>query len=258
MHRKIEKKPLVSVIVPNFNSAEFVEQTLHSVLTQSMSDLELLVVDDASTDGSPAIIEAVAAKDPRVRFFRQQINSGVAKARNLGLVEAKGRYIAYLDSDDVWKSPKLELQLKFMEETGVGVCITGYDTIEEDGTFRNTIKVPKSIGYRGLLKNSVTCSHTLLVDTNQVAKELLEMPILRRGQDFATWLQIAKAGHMFYGYPESLAQYRKREGSLSSDKLKAIKRTWNVYRNVEQLNRPYAAYCQAWQTLNAIKKRIKN
>lgn len=250
------EKPLVSVIIPSFNNAEFVEETLKSVLNQSVENIEVLVVDDASTDGSAAVIQGVAAQDPRVRFFQQEINSGVSMARNRGLSEAKGRYIAYLDSDDIWKDSKLELQLQYMQQKGAGVCITGYDTIEEDGAFRNSVRVPKSIGYKGLLKNSVTCSHTLMVDTDLVARELLQMPDLRRGQDFATWLQIAKAGHLIYGHPESLAQYRKRGGSLSSDKFKAIKRTWNVYRNIEHLSRPYAVYCQFWQTFNAIKKRI--
>lgn len=252
------KDPLVSVIIPCFNSADHIEETLASVSAQTIGDLEILVVDDCSIDGSSSVIEKVATSEPRLRFLKQRSNQGVARARNWALAESNGRYIAYLDSDDLWAPQKLERQIAFMSECGAGACFTSYETIEEDGSYRNTVHVPASITYQQYLKNTVTCSHTLLFDTRIIDKSLLVMPDIRRGQDFATWAQIMKAGHVFYGLDEPLAKYRKCAGSLSSNPLKSVRRTWNIYRNVEHLSLPFAAYCQFWQLYHAAIKRIRS
>lgn len=248
--------PLVSVIIPCYNSAEHIEETLESVRAQTMPDLEMLVVDDCSSDGSVEVVQRVAARDSRVRLLRQPTNQGVARARNRALDQARGRYIAYLDSDDLWVPEKLERQIAFMAERGIGACFTSYETIEQDGTHRNFVHTPRSITYRQFLKNTVTCSHSLLFDTRRVDRSLLVMPDIRRGQDFATWVQVMKAGHTFFGLDEPLAKYRKCPGSLSSNPLTSVRRTWNIYRRVERLPVPYAAYCQAWQLYHAIIKRI--
>lgn len=248
--------PLVSVIIPCYNSAEHIEETLESVRAQTMPDLEMLVVDDCSSDGSAEVVQRVAARDSRVRLLRQPTNQGVARARNRALDQARGRYIAYLDSDDLWAPEKLERQIAFMAKCGIGACFTSYETIEQDGAHRNFVHVPRSITYRQFLKNTVTCSHSLLFDTYCVDRSLLVMPDIRRGQDFATWVQVMKAGHTFFGLDEPLAKYRKCPGSLSSSPLTSVRRTWNIYRRVERLSIPYAAYCQAWQLYHAIIKRI--
>lgn len=247
--------PLVSVIIPSFNSANYIAETINSVLDQTVGSLEVLVIDDASTDETVSIVRALSIADGRIELMVQAENKGVALARNRALEVARGRYIAYLDSDDLWMSKKLERQLTFMKRAGVGACFTSYETIEEDGTHRNVVHVPESIDYKGFLKNTITCSHTLLFDTEKVDKSLLVMPNLRRGQDAATWLQVLKAGHRLYGLDEVLAKNRKRTSSLSSKKLTAIKRTWNLYRNVEHLCLPYAFYCQFWQLFHAVMKR---
>ena len=253
---QIKNLPLVSVIIPCYNSAAHIAETIESVSAQTMSDFEILVVDDCSTDGSADVIKTVALNESRLRFFQQEINQGVAKARNRALKEAVGRYIAYLDSDDLWAPEKLERQIVYMTEHGAGACFTSYETIEEDGTHRNYVHVPDSISYKQYLKNTVTCSHSLLFDTSIVDKALLIMPDIRRGQDFATWCQVMKAGHVLYGLDEPLAKYRKCAGSLSSNPIKSLKRTWNIYRSVEDLSLPYAAYCQFWQLYHAVIKRI--
>ena len=188
----------------------------------------------------------------------QASNGGVALARNRGLAHARGRYIAYLDSDDQWMPNKLERQIAFMTEAGAGACFTSYETIEENGDHRNFVKVPATIDYKGFLKNTVSCSHTILFDTRIVDRGLLQMPDLRRGQDAATWLGVMKAGHVLYGLDECLAKYRKTAGSLSSSKTKAIRRTWHLYRDVEGLSRPYSAYCLFWQLLHAVQKRRRD
>ncbi|QHO91301.1 glycosyltransferase family 2 protein [Actinomyces sp. 432] len=252
-----ERKPLVSVIVPAFNSERHINQALDSVLAQSMPDLEVLVVDDASRDRTLALAQERAAADPRVQVLAQPANRGVAQARNLALARARGRYIAYLDADDQWAPRKLERQIAFMSARGLAACIASYETIEEDGAHRNYVHVPESIGYSEFLKNTLTCTLTILFDTERVDPGLLVMPDLRRGQDAATWLQVMKRGYRIYGLDECLAKYRKTAGSLSSDKVKAVKRTWNLYRNVEGISRSYAAYCLSWQLFHAALKRRK-
>ena len=247
---------LVSVIVPSFNSARHIEETLQSVLGQTLQSFELLVVDDASVDETALIVRRIARNDVRVKLMIQPENGGVALARNRALSESQGRYIAFLDSDDLWMPDKLERQISFLSEKGQGACFTSYETIEEDGSHRNYVHVPSKIGYRQYLKNTVTCSHTVMFDTEIVDKSLLVMPDIRRGQDFATWLQVMKAGHEFFGLDQVLAKNRKRPGSLSSDKVAAVRRTWNIYRNVEHLSLPYAVYCQFWQLFHATLKRI--
>ena len=254
--KQIGSLPLVSVIIPCYNSAAHITETINSVSAQTMGNFEILVVDDCSTDGSADVVKAIALDEPRLRFFQQETNQGVAKARNRALREAVGRYIAYLDSDDLWAPEKLERQIAYMHKHNIGACLTSYETIEEDGTHRNYVHVPDSISYKQYLKNTVTCSHSLLFDTTIVDKILLVMPDIRRGQDFATWCQVMKAGHVLYGLDEPLAKYRKCAGSLSSNPIKSLKRTWNIYRNVEDLSLPYAAYCQFWQLYHAVIKRI--
>ena len=250
--------PLVSVIVPSFNSQDHVAETIRSVLAQTMADLEIIAVDDASTDSTADVLAGLAAQDPRVTVLVQGENQGVARARNRGLEAARGRYIAYLDSDDQWMPNKLERQIAFITETGAGACFTSYETIEENGDHRNFVRVPATIDYKGFLKNTVSCSHTILFDTRIVDRGLLKMPDLRRGQDAATWLGVMKAGHVLYGLDECLAKYRKTAGSLSSSKTKAIRRTWHLYRDVEGLSRPYSAYCLFWQLVHAVQKRRRD
>lgn len=253
-----EASPLVSVIIPSYNSADHIAEAIGSVLSQTMGDLEVLVVDDASIDRTVDIVLELASRDNRISLILQPENAGVALARNRALNVARGRYIAYLDSDDLWMPKKLERQIAFLTKTHVGACFTSYETIEEDGAHRNYVHVPPRMGYRQFLKNTVTCSHTLLFDTEIVDKALLVMPDIRKGQDFATWLQVMKAGHDLYGLDAVLAKNRKRSGSLSSNKLAAVRRTWNVYRNVEHLSVPYSAYCQFWQLFHAVKKRARS
>ncbi|WP_017179292.1 glycosyltransferase family 2 protein [Actinomyces timonensis] len=250
--------PLVSVIVPSFNSQDHVAETIRSVLAQTMADLEIIAVDDASTDSTADVLAGLAAQDPRVTVLVQGENQGVARARNRGLEAARGRYIAYLDSDDLWVPTKLERQLAFMRRTRAGACITSYETIEENGEHRNYVHAPRSFTYKQFLKNTMTCTLSVMFDTTIVDRSLLVMPDLRRGQDAATWLKVMRRGHRFHGLDECLAKYRKTAGSLSSNKVKAVKRTWHLYRNVERLPRPYAAYCLTWQLSHAMIRRRRS
>lgn len=246
----------VSIIVPMFNCAELIQETLDSIQKQTHLNWEAILVDDASTDNTALIAKQYARSDDRFKVLINSENLGAAKSRNKALEQTTSRYIAYLDSDDVWLPEKLELQLLFMIRNELGVTFTSYETINEDGSHRNFIHVEEEINYHRFLTRPPTCSHTILFDTDLVDKELLLMPDLKRRQDAATWLQVIKSGHNLRGLDLILAKNRKRRTSLSANKRKAVAGTWYLYRNIEQLSLLYAVYCITNQMFNAAIKRM--
>lgn len=245
---------LVSIIMPSYNSSHWIKETIESVQAQTYTNWELLITDDASTDDTVSVIKEKQKKDSRIKLFVSEKNQGAGQSRNNSLKYAKGRYIAYLDSDDLWDECKLEHQLAFMDEKHVAMCYTDYDLIDENGAYRKTIHVQKSVTYDGYLRRPVTCTHSVVFDTRLVDKSLLIMPDVRRGQDGATWLQVLKTGVIGYALGESLAKYRRHEGSLSNNKIKAVKRVWYLYRQIEHLSLPYACLCFVSYAINAVKK----
>lgn len=253
--------PLVSVIMPLHNAEPYIAETLASVLTQTYGNWELIVVDDCSTDASCSIVETALERDERIRLLRNPGNMGVAKTRNRGVLEARGRYVAFLDADDAWMPEKLGRQIAFMAESGCAMCFTSYETIESDGSHRNYVRVPREIGYGGFLKNTVTCSHTIMFDLSKTERSLLVCPdfdgCFDFPEDMVVWLQVLKSGVIAQGLDEVLAKNRKHDASRSADKRRAVLRTWNAYRQVEYLALPYAAYCLFWQLFHAVLKRIR-
>lgn len=248
---------LVSVIIPVYNSETYLGMTLESVLKQTYPHWEVLMVNDCSRDNSAAVMEQYSRQDPRIRSIHLKENSGAAVARNTGLKEARGRYIAYLDADDLWMPEKLERQIAFMEENQAVFSCCDYEKIEDDGTPLNKfVHMPRTITYKQLLRNTIIQTVGVIVDTRYVDVSLLEMPNVRRGQDSATWLQMLRNGVRFQGQNEVLAVYRRVPQSLSANKLKAMQRTWNLYRNVEHLSVPYSLWCLVGWAYNASLKRI--
>lgn len=246
---------LVSVITPVYNSEKYIEKTVLSVLNQTYQNLEIILIDDCSTDNSKNIISYLQENDKRVKYVKLAKNSGAAAARNKGLETAKGQYIAFIDSDDVWKKNKLEQQLEFMKNKNVGFSYTAYETLKEDGTVINKhIHVPNRINYSSLLKNTAIACSTVIIDKNTAGD--FYMPLVRKGQDTATWLQLLKKIEFAYGYDVVLSSYRKVDGSISSNKIEALKRTWNTYYNIEKLPFFKAVYYFSFYTFNAIKKRL--
>lgn len=248
------QNPEVSIIMANYNCEKWIKETIASVQSQTFDNWELLITDDASTDNSVALICEEQEMDHRIKLTVFDKNQGAAKARNSSLSQARGRYIAYLDSDDLWVPTKLEKQLDFMKKNNVGMCYTDYDLVDENAVYRKTVNVQKTVTYDGYLKKPISCTHTIMFDTNIIDRRLLVMPDIRRGQDGATWLQVLKTGVVGYALSESLAKYRRHEGSLSNNKFKAIKRIWYLYRNVEHLSLPYACICFICYAYNAVKK----
>ncbi len=253
----MEITPLVSIIIPLYGCEAYLRETLDSVVAQTFTDWEAILINDCSPDNSLDIANEYAAKDIRFRVYSHEVNGGAHIARNTALEKVRGRYISYLDSDDVWMPEKLQLQLEFMQKNNVFACITGYQTIEEDGTYRNTVKVPARTGYKQMLGNTLTCTHTAIFDTSKIDKKLLVMPTIGAAEDLATWLTVMKAGFDFYGLDAIMAKYRKHGGSRSSNKIRAMKNTWNIYRNIEKLNIFQSAYYFIGYAYHAVKKRMK-
>jgi teichuronic acid biosynthesis glycosyltransferase TuaG len=246
---------LVSIITPMYNSSRFIEETILSVLSQTYQNWELLITDDASKDNSIQVVEKYVAQDKRIRLFVSKENIGAAAARNISLSNAKGKFIAFLDSDDLWTPYKLEKQLTFMLNNGYAFSITNYSIIEEDGSKTNkTIVAPVELNYHQYLRNTIIGCLTVMIN-----KELtgdFEMPNIKSSHDMALWLQIMKRGYKVYGLADSLSLYRLVSNSNTAKKWKAAKDVWRVYRNFENLSLIYSAFNFAFYAFNAVKKRI--
>lgn len=246
---------LVSIITPVYNAEKFLSDTIKSIKNQTYENWELLLVDDCSEDNSANIIKEFQKYDYRIKYIKLEKNSGASVTRNTGIKHAKGRFIAFVDSDDIWKSNKLEIQIKYMLDKKIGFTFTSYRYMKENGTITSKIaRAPYKINYNGLLKNTIIGCSTVVIDRDLVGN--FEMPLIRRGQDTATWLQILKKEDYAYGIKNDLVNYRLVEGSLSANKIKALKRTWNTYRNVENLSFFKSTYVFCFYVFNAIKKRI--
>lgn len=232
--------PVVSVVMPVFNCARFIGETIASVQAQTRGDWELICVDDGSTDGSGGIVQSYVDRDDRIRLIRLDVNAGAAVARNTGLASASGRYIAFLDSDDLWLPRKLEVQLDYMQKNKVVFCFSAYARIDEENKVICTVGVPRQVSYRELLKTSVIGCLTAVYDSAFFGK--VPMPLTRKRQDFALWLQLLKRIDVACGIQDVLALYRVRPGSMSANKLDAARYTWNIYRKFEGLGFWLACY----------------
>ena len=246
--------PLISIITPAYNSASFLPQTIASVQAQSVTDWEMLIVDDASTDNSAEIVELLAAQDPRLILIRQPHNQGPAAARQAAITRAQGRYLAFLDSDDLWLPEKLARQLSFMAEKKAALSYTSLRRISEDGTQTGEARpIPPSLTYSQLLKNTAIACSTAIIDrelSGPVA--IIEGPI----DDYTLWLSILKRGLVAHGLNEDLTRYRARIGSLSGKPIRCASWVWWVLRKVEKLPLPYAIWCFAHFAVRAVLKRL--
>lgn len=242
----------VSIVMPVYNSEEFVNRSIESILNQTYTDFELIIVDDCSTDQTQSLVKKIASVDERVRLLRLNENSGAAVARNLAINEARGRYIAFLDSDDLWHEEKLSKQLSFMQDNQVAFTYSSYTQIDEEGNSLAEISVPSKVGYKQLLKTNVIGCLTVIYDAEIIGKQ--EMPLIRKRQDFGLWLKLLKIVDYAYGIKEPLAFYRVRKGSISSNKLSAAKFTWDLYRKIECLPLYKALYYFSCYAIGGIAK----
>ena len=249
---------MISIVTPVYNAASFIRQTMEMVKAQTYTDWELILVDDGSKDNSLEVIEAYLKEmpDERIRLIKKGKNEGAALTRNRGIKEAKGRYIAFLDADDVWLRHKLQRQMEFMKEKDAGFVFSAYEFGDEEaiGTGR-IVHVPESLTYKKALSRTVIFTTTVLLDTQKISKDLIYMPNVP-SEDSATWWQILRNGHVARGLDEVLAIYRRPAKSLSSNKLKAIQRIWYLYRKVEKLSLPASCIAFVGWAYRATVRRI--
>lgn len=246
----------VSIIIPVYNAEKYIRDTVKSVQAQTYANWEMWLIEDGSADGSRQAIEELAAADPeRIRVLVKE-NEGAARARNYGLAQATGRYVAYLDADDLWSPDKLEKQLAYMEEKQAAFCFTGYEFANEAGEgLGKVVRVPETLTYKEALKNTTIFTSTVIFDTNRLSKDKLEMPRIK-SEDTALWFQVLRSGVTAFGLDENLVRYRRVEGSLSANKLSALQRIWNLYRKAEGLSVPYSVYNFFFWAIRAVKRRI--
>jgi glycosyltransferase involved in cell wall biosynthesis len=237
-----QSNPKVSIITPVFNVAELVGATIDSVLAQTYGDWEMLLVDDASTDDSWKIVQSYAEKDRRIKCWRLAYNSGAAKARNFAIEQASGRFIAFLDNDDLWLPDKLLKQVDFSLEKSAAITHTDYEYIDALGNrIGKVIRARKLLTYRKMLECNYIGCLTAMYDTEKIGGKAYMPDILKR-QDYALWLKIMKNGHQAYGLNESLALYRTGRKSLSSNKFDSAMYNFKMLREIEGLSTLQAAY----------------
>lgn len=226
---------LVSVITPTFNCGAYILETIRSVQAQTFDNWEMIIVDDCSTDDTKEIVGQACEKDPRIKYVRLKTNSGAAVARTEAMKLAKGNYMAFLDSDDLWKPEKLERQLAFMEENRYPFTATAYEKIDESGRKLNKIvNVIDRTGYNRLLLDCPIGNSTVMYDVDKMGK--FEVPNIKKRNDDALWLKMLKQEKYIYGLHEVLMEYRVRPNSISSNKLSLVKYHWKLYRQIEHLS----------------------
>lgn len=249
-----ENGPLISIVVPVYNAVKCIEDTIQAIRSQTFSDWELIMVDDCSTDDSIEIMKSYESKS--IKLIRLKEGSGAAFARNAGIDAARGRYIAFVDADDLWSPDKLERQLAFMKENNCAFSFTGYEFADENGIgVQKIVRVPKNIGYKAALKNTTIFTSTVMFDMTKITKEEIYMPNVP-SEDTATWWRILRSGYIAYGLDEALTLYRRSMGTLSSNKVLAVKRVWNLYRNIEKLSIIRSVYCFCFYAVRAVIRRL--
>ena len=255
---------MISIVVPVFNAEKFIEETIETVLNQTYTDWELLLVDDCSKDSSVLLIESriqkLKEKDEtkadRIRLIRMPQNGGAAKARNAGIDAAEGRYIAFLDADDIWRTDKLEKEILYMEKHEAAFVYTAYDYGDEEAIpTGKTVHVEKRLTYKQALSRTIIFTSTVLLDREKIPDDLIHMPVIG-SEDTATWWRILKTGIVAFGLDQPLVIYRRPQNSLSSNKKVAVERIWNLYLQIAELSKPTAAFYLVRWAYHASIRRV--
>jgi len=248
---------LVSIIMPSYNCAEFVEDTIHSVQAQSYSNWEIIFMDDCSTDDTIKQVSELREKDARIKLFQNHSNYGAAISRNTALHEAKGRWIAFLDSDDLWEPTKLEKQVRFMEENDYAFSYTEYQEMDADGNLTGvTISGPKHVTKRGMYNFCWPGCLTVMYDATKIG--LIQIEDIKKNNDYAMWLKVCKKADC-YLLPEVLAKYRRgRAGSVSSHSIKTmIGWHYKLWHEAEKKNALAAVYYTCLNLACGFFKKLK-
>lgn len=250
-------RPLVSIITPAYNCAETILDTYLSIKKQTYSNWEWVITEDCSTDETFEIISNIVRKDSRVKLYQNIKNSGAAVSRNNAISQAIGDYLAFIDSDDIWKVNKLKSQIEFMQSKSVSFCFTAYELIDIEGKSLNKTvdtHISMPLSYSDMLKKKATlgCSTVML----RVAEFTdISMPLIRTGQDYGLWLKLLRTGINATPLPIILTEYRIMPNSISRNKVKKASRQWEIYRKIEGLSLFYSMWCFAFYAWRAVFRK---
>lgn len=260
----VNPNPLVSIITPNYNGQKFIKNTIESVIKQTLQNWEMIIVDDGSTDDSLKIIEEYARQDSRIKFLKTNLSkfpklvAGPGAARNTAIDTAKGKYIAFLDNDDLWHQTKLEKQIAFLEKNNYSLVYTWYDIIDEyDRKVGEHIPSDIKLSYTDLLKDCKIGCLTVMYDAEKLGKQFINLNKYDRYADYSLWLKITKQGNDAYCLPERLCSYRLVKGSISANKLNAMIHQWHILRHVEKLKIYFAFYNFFFYLTAGLTKKLK-
>ena len=228
----INKNPKVSIIVPLYNTKKLLSETIESVLSQTYTNWEMIIVDDCSTDGSYEYAMTFSEKDQRIQVYKLDCNSGPGAATKYGFEKAKGEMIAFLDSDDLWMPVKLERQIKYMTDHQYEFTCTDYEQINEKSSrIGRTIRCKERADYKSVLRICPVGSSTVMITSDLLGK--VDIPTIRKNNDYSLWLRILKIYPYVYGMQETLMLYRIWPQSISYNKFKKVKYSWRVFREYE-------------------------
>lgn len=246
---------LISVIMPIYNSAEYIEQSINSVLTQSYEKIELIIIDDSSTDNGVDIVKKIMDFDNRIQLILMPENQGAGSARNKGIDVANGRYIAFLDADDVWLPAKLEKQIAFMQSKNIGISFTSYRFINSEGSdIRGGVNAANTLDLDSYMRTTGIGLSTAIID-KEVCGEI-HFSSMRLRQDTLLWLTLLSKGYKAFGLNECLVKYRIRTGQISGNKLKAAWRTFFVYWQFDAISKKRRLANYFYYIINAVLKRF--
>tara|TARA_B100000767_G_C19765737_1_gene537413 strand:+ start:2217 stop:2984 length:768 start_codon:yes stop_codon:yes gene_type:complete len=252
------KNDYISIITPSYNSAEYIEETIQSVLNQTYEKWELILVDDFSYDNTVSIIESFISLDSRIKLIKNTENKGAAFTRNTAISESKYSYLAFLDSDDIWVKEKLEKQFFFMKSNKIAFSFSGFDIIDKIGNFTGKSVDTSQKGafsYEDMLLKKATLGCSTVMLNRSKFNGLMNIPSIRTGQDYAFWLKLLKnTDEKAHVISLPLTKYRITPNSISRNKIKKARRQWFIYRNIEHLSFLKSCFCFCFYVFRAIFK----
>ena len=244
---------LVSIIVPYYQCKDYIFQTVNSVIQQTYKNWELILVDDENSSNSRKLLERIKTKHKNIRIYFTKSNVGAGPARNLGIEKSKGKFIAFLDSDDYWDKTKIEKQIIFLKEKKIDICYTGYSVFSNKKIIYKP-KIPTHINYYNFLKECPICCSSVLIKKKVLLN--LKFNNYKNKEDYDMWLKITKNKINFFGLSEYLTFYRVRKNSLSSYQLSKLTNAFNIYKQHFGFKFFFILFCIIRLYINALKKRF--
>lgn len=248
-----KKQVFVSVVIPAYNAQKYIEKTVRSVLQQTYTNYEIVIVDDCSSDETYAIVQALAQEDKRIKYYQNEKNAGVANTRNYAIAQCAGEYIALLDADDLWVETKLEKQIKLLEETKAQIAYCSYAFIDEnDKEILRPFIVPETTAFEAMLAKSVISCSTAMIDRRLFEKYQFEPDVYH--EDYVLWLKMLRDNVKAVGDTEVLAYYRLMEGTRSANKINSAIKRWQVYRKSMKMSLVKSVIAMIQYVINGLIK----